>query len=189
MCLVFLGSSSNWSFGRRALALVHNRVFGCPLPEADLHYDGSTYELGWDGRRTATSAVHPALPTADHALFLINTVKFHCGQLFHIFDNDLFMHHFNAFHESGQGQNRCPELWYIHYLIVLAIGKSLVGRLKKARKPSGGDLFVQAMQILPDQIFLWTDPVQSTEILCCAALYLQCLDMRVVAYTMVSRLK
>ena len=189
MSLVFLGSSSNWSFGRRALALVHSRVFGCPLPEADLHYDGSTYELGWDGRRTATSAVHPALPTADHALFLINTVKFHCGQLFHIFDNDLFMHHFNAFHESGQGQNRCPELWYIHYLIVLAIGKSLVGRLKKARKPSGGDLFVQAMQILPDQIFLWTDPVQSTEILCCAALYLQCLDMRVVAYTMVSRLK
>ena len=67
---------------------MHGRVFGCPLPEADLHYDGSTYELGWDGRRTATSAVHPALPTADHALFLINTVKFHCGQLFHIFDND-----------------------------------------------------------------------------------------------------
>ena len=96
------------------------------------------------------------------------------------------MQYFNTFHEGGQWQNRCPELWYIHYLIVLAIGKSLVGRLRKARKPSGGDLFVQAMQMLPDQIFLWTDPVQSTEILCCAALYLQCLDMRIVAYTMVS---
>lgn len=130
--------------------------------------------------------MQPALPTADHALFLINTVKFHCGQLFHVFDNDVFMHHFNVYHEAGQEQSQSSELWYIHYLIVLAIGKSLVGRLRRARKPSGSDLFVQAMQMLPDQIFLWTDPVQSTEILCCAALYLQCLDMRIVAYTTVS---
>jgi hypothetical protein len=101
----------------------------------------------------------------------------------------LFMHHFNKFHESGQGKERCPELWYIHYLVILAIGKSLVGRLRNAKRPSGGDLFVQAMQMLPDQIFLWKDPVQGTEILCCAALYLQCLDMRIVAYTMVRMAK
>ncbi|KAJ8112456.1 hypothetical protein OPT61_g5177 [Boeremia exigua] len=181
------GSSSNWSFGRRALALVHSKVFGFPLPETDLHFDGSTYDLGWDGRRTAVTAVQSALPTADHALFLINTVKFHCGQLFHVFDNDVFMQNFNMFHENNQAQGRCPELWYIHYLIVLAIGKSLVGRLRKGRKPSGADLFVQAMQMLPDQIFLWTDPVESTEILCCAALYLQCLDLRIVAYTMIGQ--
>jgi len=103
-----------------------------------------------------------------------------------MFDNDFFTHHFNAFQEGTQDPNKAPGLWYIHYLIVLAIGKSLVGRLRKGRKPSGGDLFVHAMQMLPDQIFLWTDPIQSTEILCCAALYLQCLDLRIVAYTMVS---
>lgn len=165
---------------------MHGKVFGYPLPETDLHHDGATYELGWDGRRTAAVGVQPALPTADHAIFLINTVKFHCGQLFHVFDNEVFMRHFNAFHEGGQAQDRCPELWYIHYLIILAIGKSLVGRLRKGRKPSGSDLFVQAMQMLPDQIFLWTDPVESTEILCCAALYLQCLDLRIVAYNVVS---
>lgn len=180
-----MGSSSNWSFGRRALALVHGKVFGYPLPEADLHYDGSTYDLGWDGRRTYTDIVQPALPTADHALFLINTVKFHCGQLFHVFENEQFMENFDRFHENGQTQGQCSELWYIHYLIVLAIGKSLVGRLRKGNKPSGGDLFVQAMQRLPDQIFLWTDPIESTEILCCAALYLQCLDLRIVAYNLV----
>lgn len=127
----------------------------------------------------------PALPTIDHAMFLINTVKFHCGQLFHIFHNDVFMRHFDEFHARGGDASTCPELWYIHYLIVLAIGKSLVGRIRQTMKPSGGDLFVRAMQMLPDQIFLWTDPVQSTEILCCAALYLQCLDMRIVAYTVV----
>ncbi|KAH6612413.1 Zn(II)2Cys6 transcription factor [Boeremia exigua] len=182
-----LGSSSNWSFGRRALALAHSKVFGYPLPETDLHHDGTAYDLGWDGRRTAAISAQPALPTADHALFLINTVKFHCGQLFHVFDNDVFMQNFNLFHEGNQAQDLCPELWYIHYLIVLAIGKSLVGRLRKGRKPSGADLFVRAMQILPDQIFLWTDPVESTEILCCAALYLQCLDMRIVAYTMIGQ--
>lgn len=129
--------------------------------------------------------MQPASPTIDHALFLINTVKFHCGQLFHVFDNDVFMHHFNEFHAKGRETSSCPELWYIHYLIVLAIGKSLIGRIRQSMKPSGGELFVRAMQMLPDQIFLWTDPVQSTEILCCAALYLQCLDMRIVAYTMV----
>lgn len=181
-----LGSSSNWSFGRRALALVYNRVHGCPLPDADLHFDGATYDLGWDGRRTTSTPKQPALPTVDHALFLINTVKFHCGQLFHIFDNDIFMHHFGTYHDSSRGKDHCPELWYIHYLIVLAIGKSLVGRLPRTRKPSGADLFVHAMQLLPDQTFLWTDALQSTEVLCCAALYLQCLDHRIVAYNIVS---
>lgn len=186
LCAVLLGSSSNWSFGRRALALVHNRVSTSPLPDANLHFDGSNYELGWDGRRATSSFQHPALPTVDHALFLINSVKFHCGQLFHIFDNETFMHQFGLFHEGPNGQNRCPEMWYIHYLIVLAIGKSLVGRARRVRKPSGADLFVHAMQLLPDQTFLWTDPLQSTEVLCSAALYLQCLDMRIVAYNIVS---
>ncbi|KAJ4357246.1 uncharacterized protein N0V89_001821 [Didymosphaeria variabile] len=125
---LLLGSSSNWSFGRRALALVHNAVFASPLVESDLHYDGSTYDLGWDGRRTALNVTLPALPTVDHALFLINTVKFHCGQLFHVFDNEIFMRHFNAFHAKGADASACPELWYIHYLIVLAIGKSLIGQ-------------------------------------------------------------
>lgn len=168
------------------MTLVHNRVSTSPLSDANLHFDGSTYELGWDGRRSTSSFQHPALPTVDHALFLINSVKFHCGQLFHVFDNDTFMQQFGVFHEGPDGQNRCPEMWYIHYLIVLAIGKSLVGRARQVRKPSGAELFVHAMQLLPDQTFLWTDPIQSTEVLCSAALYLQCLDMRIVAYNIVS---
>lgn len=152
----------------------------------NLHFDGSAYELGWDGRRKTAGIEKPPLPTADFALFLINAVKFHCGQLFHVFDENVFMHYFGIFHQGLDGQSRCPDLWYIHYLLILAIGKSLVGRVCKGKKPSGADLFTYGMQLLPDTTFFWTDPLQSTEILCCIALYLQCLDMRIVAYNFVS---
>lgn len=155
------------------------------MPDANLQFDGATYELGWDGRRTTSDYGQAALPTADFALFLINAVKFHCSQLFHLFDESVFMHHFAKFHENPNGRNHCPDLWYIHYLFVLAIGKSLVGTRLKGRRPSGADLFVHGMKLLPDTTFLWTDPLQSTEVLCCAALYLQCLDMRIAAYNVV----
>ena len=42
----YLGTSSNWSFGRRVLTLVHNRVFGTDLPISNLYFDGFTYEPG-----------------------------------------------------------------------------------------------------------------------------------------------
>jgi len=70
-------------------------------------------------------------------------------------------------------------------VFVLAIGKSLVGRMYNGNKPSGADLFVHGMQLLPDNLFVWNDPMQSTEVWCCAALYLQCLDMRIIAYNIV----
>lgn len=184
---VYLGTSSNWSFGRRVLSLVHNRVFGTPPPDANLHFDGLTYELGWDGRRSTVDIRQPALPTSDFALFLINVVKFHFGQLFHVFDEDVFMHYFGIFHQDPEGRDRCSDLWFIHYLIILAIGKSLVGRMCKGKKPSGADLFVYGMQLLPDTVYLWKEPLESTEVLCCAALYLQCLDMRMAAYNMVTQ--
>jgi proline utilization trans-activator len=168
------------------MTLAHGKVFGTTLPNANLRFDGVAYDLGWDGRRTAVNFEQTALPTADFALFLINAVKFHCGQLYHVFDEQLFMHYFGKFHEGANGRNECPDLWHVHYLLVLALGKALMGRTGTEGRPPGADLFVQGMKLLPDSTFLWTDPLQSTEVLCCAALYLQCLDMRIAAYNIVS---
>jgi proline utilization trans-activator len=166
--------------------MVHEKVSGSPLPGENLLFEGSTYDLGWDGRRTSASSDDVALPTTDYALFLINAVKFHCGQLFHLFDEQVFMRHFSNFHENLGAEADSDDLWYVHYLMILALGKAFVMRVRKERRPPGADLFVQAMRLLPDITYLCTKPFQSMEVLCCAALYLQCVDMRVAAYNLVS---
>lgn len=109
------------------------------------------------------------------ALFLINAVKFQCGQLFHLFDERTFMDQFQKFHETDGDLNKCSILWYIHYLLILAFGKAFIVRAEKERRPPGTEYFVQAMKLLPDITYLYSDPVQSIEIFCCTALYLQCL--------------
>lgn len=185
----FLGVSSNWSFGRRVLRMVHERVTGTPLPTTRLLFEGSTYDLGWDGRRSNVNADPTKLPTADHAMYLINAVKFHSGRLFHIFDETVFMHNFTRFYEDPGNQRNYPHLWYIHFLLVLAFGKAFTRgtvTADRSKQPPGASFFVQAMQLLPDTMYLYSDAIQSVEILCCAALYLQCIDLRSAAYNTVS---
>lgn len=168
--------------------MVHDKVHNNPLSMDSLLFEGATYDLGWNGLRDMSSPTltYPPLPTPDHALFLINAVKFQCGQLFHLFDEQTFMDQFNRFHESSSDPTRCPVLWYIHYLLILAFGKAFaVKSPSQTRRPPGGELFVAAMKMLPDISFLCTDPIQSIEVLCCAALYLQCLDSRSAAYNLV----
>ena len=184
--IVFLGVSSNWSFGRRVLRLVHEKVNDTPLPAEGLQFEGSTYDLGWDGHRRTVAIDTSSLPTSDFAMFLINAVKFHCGRLFHLFDETLFMHYFTRFYEDPGNEANYPRLWFIHFLLILAFGKAFIVGANKSRRPPGAELFVQGMQLLPDITGLYTDPVQSIEILCCAALYLQCLDLRSAAYNVVS---
>ena len=185
----YLGTSSNWSFGRRVLVMVHEKLFGLAPPPGRLLFEGQAYDLDWQGASTANMGVRDetvVLPTSDFALFLINTVKFRCGQLFHLFDEETFMQSFSKFHSSEHPKEPVGALWYAHYLLILALGKALVVIFTSGTKPAGSDLFVEAMRILPDVGLTTTEPLQSMEILCCAALYLQCLDKRKAAYNQVS---
>ncbi|KAF2152900.1 hypothetical protein K461DRAFT_254853 [Myriangium duriaei CBS 260.36] len=186
---LYLGTSSNWAFGRRALSIAHQRNVGDSLPTTSLLFDGVTYDLGWDGRRGPIDFDKSILPTADYALFLINAVKFHCSQLYHLFDEQVFMREFTRFHDDPAAVERDSPLWYIHYLLILAFGKAFVVRTGKGRHPPGGDLFVQAMKLLPEftTTFLCSDPVQAVEVLCCAALYLQCIDSRCAAHNKIGQ--
>lgn len=166
--------------------MVHEKVNDTPLPAEGLQFEGSTYDLGWDGHRRTVAVDTSSLPTSDFAVFLINAVKFHCGRLFHLFDETLFMHYFTRFYEDPGNEANYPRLWFIHFLLILAFGKAFIVGANKSKRPPGAELFVQGMQLLPDITGLYTDPVQSTEVLCCAALYLQCLDLRSAAYNVVS---
>ncbi|KAJ5919259.1 hypothetical protein N7466_010202 [Penicillium verhagenii] len=178
---VYLGTSSNWSFTRRVLSLTHEFIYQESLPTGALAFDGATYDLGWDGIRTPQKPDLPTVPTFDHAMYLINTVKFRCGQLYHLFDEGEFMSGLHDFYSRSK-PNGTAGLWYIHFLLMLAFGKGFVQHKLQGNKPPGAEFFVKALQLLPDISVLHQEPIESTEILCCIALYLQALDCRSSAH-------
>ncbi|ETI21010.1 hypothetical protein G647_07353 [Cladophialophora carrionii CBS 160.54] len=187
---IYLGTSSNWSFGRRVLAMAHEKVMRAPLPPENLLFQGESYDLGWDGARNFPPAQQPeppALPSADFATYLISAVKFHCGQLFHLFEEEVFMQQLSAFQENPAQVHQKPSLWYIHYLLILAFGKAFVAQSSKGRKPPGAEFFVHAMTLMPEFAFYNADPIEAIQVLCCAALYLHCLDFRAAAYRMIGQ--
>lgn len=185
---MYLGTSSSWSFGRRVLAMAHERVLKATLPRENLLYEGQVYDLEWpdEYRRPIPIDRKKSLPSLDFAIYLINAVKFHCAQIFHLFDEDDFMAHFKLFHESQDGSSQVPQVWYIHYLLVLALGKALVVRFSKGKEPPGSDLFLVAMEYLPNVVFLCNNHAEVMELLCCASLYLHSLDFRGRAWFLVS---
>ncbi|KAJ5595536.1 uncharacterized protein N7459_001744 [Penicillium hispanicum] len=182
----YLGTSSNWSFARRVLSLTHEHIYQEALPTGALLFDGATYDLGWDGLRTPNTSDSPAVPTFDHAMYLINAVKFRCGQLYHLFEENEFMSNFHEFY-SHPRPNATTSLWYIHFLLILAFGKGFVQHKVQGNKPPGADFFVNALQQLPDISVLHQEPIESTEILCCIALYLQALDCRSSAHNYIGQ--
>ena len=178
-----LGKSSNWSFGRRTLKMACDRL-GIQLTTENLHFEGAVYNLDWQVLRQAPEP--HSLPAPDYAVYLINATKFHCGQIFHLFDEDDFMNHFATFHGDKDGIDKVSRLWYIHYLLVVAFGKAFVAHNSNNGRPPGANLFLEAMRHLPEITFS-TDSIESIETLICAALYLQCLDFRSSAYNLVRK--
>ncbi|KAJ5699073.1 transcriptional regulator family: Fungal Specific TF [Penicillium macrosclerotiorum] len=182
----YLGTSSNWSFTRRILSLTHEHIYQEPLPTAALLFDGRTYDLGWDGLPTSQNPDYPAVPTLDYALYLINVVRFRCGQLYHLFDENEFMGNLHNFYSEPK-PNTTGSFWYIHFLLILAFGKGFVQKKLQGNRPAGAEFFVKALQLLPDVSILHNEPIEATEILCCASLYLQVLDCRSAAHNYIGQ--
>ncbi|EAU30077.1 conserved hypothetical protein [Aspergillus terreus NIH2624] len=180
--IFYLGTSSNWSFSRKVLSLLHVHLYHSPLPTESLLFDESAYDLGWDGSRTAVSLEVPMTPSLDYSIYLINSVKFHAGQLYHLFDEGSFMEALYAFHNQSDHQAAVSQLWYIQYLLLIAFGKAFVVQRNHGNTPAGYEFFLKALQLLPDITRLSREPIIATEVLCCIALYLQSLDFRSSAY-------
>jgi hypothetical protein len=153
-------------------------------------FDSKVYILDWSG-----SSQRPVLPSLDYAIHLINIVKFHCSPMFHLFDEDAFISEVHAHYErsgdvnTGDGDGGLvQQLWFIHFLLILAFGKALTTKPGpgKGNQPPGASFFMHALQMLPNMTFLWDEPVQGAEMLCCVALYLHCIEHRGSAYNYVS---
>ncbi|OGM44511.1 Zn(II)2Cys6 transcription factor [Aspergillus bombycis] len=185
--IFYLGTSSNWSFARKILSMTHEHLYNSPLPTGSLYFDGSAYDLGWEGTRTTVTHDIPMAPPLDFSIYLINAVKFHAGQLFHLFDEETFMGGLYAFYENPEHEMAHSGLWYIHYLLILAFGKAFVVQRNQGSRPSGCEFFTKALQLLPDTTNLCRDPIVATEILCCIALYLQSLDCRNSAHNYIGQ--
>ncbi|KAL0941385.1 C6 transcription factor [Colletotrichum truncatum] len=176
--IFYLGTSSNWSFTRRVLNITHQYVNKTPLPTSALIFDAAAYMLDWDGYRIGEGPEMPALPTLDYAIYLVNAVKFHCSQMFHLFDEESFMKSLYHFYADPNPRADPTDLWFIHFLLILAFGKAFTTKANRSSKPPGHDYFIKAVQLLPDLSVLLRQSALSTEILCCIALYMQCIDFR-----------
>ncbi|KAK7416873.1 hypothetical protein QQX98_004931 [Neonectria punicea] len=183
----YLGTSSNWSFCGRVLSMTHEYVYHSPISTSTILFDGSAYDLGWDGSRTALGPDTHPLPSLDHAIYLINTVKFHCSQVFHLFDEESFMKYMYDFYADPSVQPCAADLRHIHLLLILAFGKALVENNYQAKRPPGAEYFVKALRLMPSIHILFQEPILSTEVLCCIALYFQCLDYRHSAYNFIGQ--
>jgi proline utilization trans-activator len=189
LLIVYLGTSSNWSFTGRILRLIHQKLFQAPLPANAILFDGTAYDLGWSGTRAPPecSSSPPIMPSPDYAIYLLNTVKFRCGQMFHLFDEDDFKSNLHKFYTETEGRVEKAGLWYIQFLLILAFGKALILSKNSDKRPAGLEFFVRAMQLLPDVTSLCREPILSTEILCAIALYLNSIDYRNSADVVVSK--
>ena len=146
---------------------------------------GADWSKIQDGTRSLPETNAPIIPSIDYAIFLINAVKFHCGQLVHLFDEEDFHAKLHAFYGSAEPNRMSDSLWYVQYLLIIAFGRTLVQRKHRESKPPGADYFVHALQLLPDNNRLCREPLVATEILCGIALYLQALDIRNAAHVTV----
>lgn len=181
---VYMGTSSNWSFSGRILQITHEYLREAPLPSTSLLFDGLAYDLGWDGPLSCSELESEplAIPSPDYSIYLVNAVKFHCGQMFHLFDDEEFHKRLQQFYAESDNPRMKADMWYIHFLLILAFGKIFIIQKSIGRRPSGAEYFVKAMQLLPPAYVFPHDVVASTEILCCIALYLQCVDHRNAAH-------
>ncbi|GAP92256.1 putative transcription fungi [Rosellinia necatrix] len=185
----YMGTSSNWSFTRRILNMTHERLFQLPPSTDDLGFDGMIYDLDWTESAVASSTpTSPVLPAIDYCLHMINAVKFHCCQVFHLFDEDSFMPSLYALYDNPlQQPEPSEELWYVHFLLLMAFGKAFTTKKSQGKRPPGEEYFTKALRLLPNMMMLWTRPIEAIEILSCVALYLHCIDIRIVAHNYIGQ--
>ncbi|KAK1688938.1 fungal-specific transcription factor domain-containing protein [Colletotrichum godetiae] len=177
----YMGPTSSWSFCRRVLALLGKR-----LPEAapdpwHLPHEGA-FRMQWTPLGTTETPDVSNLPPLDYALFLFNTVKFYLGAVFYVIDEPSFLKNLHELYEDPAGKASSARLWYAQYLLVLAFGKAFVVNSSSHAAPPGVQYAARAMSLLPDLSGLNPDTIPAIQALALAALYFQCLDMRLAAY-------
>ncbi|CAK7216733.1 hypothetical protein SCUCBS95973_002906 [Sporothrix curviconia] len=137
------------------------------------------------GRRAGVSAPrgrHRQHAVAAVCKVLSETVLFHLGDIFHVFDRASFMAKIEQFYDDGSSERPLSTLWHVQLLLVIAFGKLFLRRGASPLGPPGATDFLRALTLQSDILDLWGDPILRIETLCLMTLYLMSCDMRATAY-------
>lgn len=118
---------------------------------------------------------------------MLNTVQFHFGYLYRLFDEDEFLFNLYEFYDDAASKVQSNRLWYVQFLMILAFGEAFLAPVRRASNTaSWTKYFSRAMSLLPDVTGLWQEPILSIEVLTLIGLYFHSVDMRDTAYVYVS---
>lgn len=104
----------------------------------------------------------------------------------HFFDQRAFSDAVDKLYQQGSTTyEKSEELWFVEFLIVIAIAKLVEGRSNEERPP-GISEFLEALQRLPNVRQLRKEGALAVETLTLVAVYYQCCDRKENAYVYVS---
>ncbi|TPX17756.1 uncharacterized protein E0L32_002857 [Thyridium curvatum] len=180
----YMGPTSSWAFCRRVVAMIGSRV---PEPEPPVDpWDLQTRQLTWVPLGLHQQPSVENLPSRDYALFLLMTVKFHLGPLSQIIHDDSFRQHLERFYRNPAAEASQSRYWYAQLLIILAYGEAFSANGTMKTIP-GLDYASRALALTSSLIPMGGDTLAAAEALCLIALYLQALDLRLMAFQMIGQ--
>ncbi|RYN16154.1 hypothetical protein AA0113_g12556 [Alternaria arborescens] len=180
----WLGPSSTWAYSQQVIRLLRSHLNIRDRNEAITSVDAQAFTLDWPSVRGSMLQQKADIPSRDYAIYLTNTVKFHLGQTYHLFEESHFLAGVHEYYNcstlsDATGQTR---LWHVQFLLVMALGQALLAPVTSGKSPASNNLVARALDLLPDAHGLYRDPIISIELLCCLSLYLQSIDHRNSAY-------
>lgn len=188
--LRYLGHSSTYAFTQHVLHMLQQDSPSNPSPEVTLNQDTDRPTL--EAAFRLTPSMEPdisGLPSRSSALYHLQSIKFRTQPLFYLFDEEDFTFRLHQFYKDAAPYARSDPVWYVHYLILMAFGRALDPHEQVIASTiySKPEYLTRALCLMPDMTCLADNPVETTEIFCCVALYLQSIGHRDAAVTYVSR--
>lgn len=118
------------------------------------------------------------LPSVAEGYQLLDTVLLYLGDAQHYFDPRDLSDQLMVFYRNNFDEAQRTSIWYLHILLVFAIGKVLRGDLDGRMGPPGFGLFSEAVRLLPVISEIRTHGVAGIEVLALLAVYYQNIDRK-----------
>ncbi|RAL11793.1 Zn(II)2Cys6 transcription factor [Aspergillus homomorphus CBS 101889] len=185
---LWLAPTSPWSFVARLAVMMSGKLNMDSHRTLKFHIDGDIYPLDWRSQVPTEESLDPGtLPSLDHAIYSINNVKFHLGQVYRFLPDD-FCAQVQDFYASRGAYGATQScMWFIRFLLLLAFGKAFSSRTRSHGTPPGAKMFLRAMSLMPNHTSTGNDSLDVIENLALAALYLYAIDHREGAHSHVGQ--
>ncbi|KAG9255302.1 fungal-specific transcription factor domain-containing protein [Emericellopsis atlantica] len=188
----YMGPTSSWAFCRRVLAIIGaGKGSGMEMPPARSPvnpWDLETLHLTWDPIGANEQPSVENLPSRDYASYLAHTVKYHLGSLYDIIDHDSFHQQMRDFYHNPQEVANESRYWYSQFLFMLAFGEAFSPtESSEAGTLPGMSYASRALALIPALVPIDKASMPAVEALCLAALYLQAVDLRLMAFQLIGQ--